>query len=687
MCLIEEDKSIKLLASCATTANNELKIYTNTIRVKKARESTLEFLLINHPLDCPICDQGGECDLQDQTMVFGSDSGRFYEYKRNVQNKNLGLYIRTSMNRCIHCTRCVRFNNEIGNDSKLGLLGRGNQMEIGTYIFKENITNELSGNLIDLCPVGALTSKLTAFKARPWELDQFESVDIFDPLLPGIRIDVQGTQLIRVLPKIDKYLNDDWLTNKSRFLLLSFSNNSNSFIKQPFIKIKNKFLSVQDSKLIAVSWQAAFGYFKIKLIRLLQQQIKLKLGYFNFLGWFGEGNDLLTCYSFYIFLNSFGSPNIYIENSVNYQISNDLRNQYILSAPILTNVSISKTVFFIIYINLRAITPLLNFKLQQLKKHNSLTNLIYWGKNFKNNSLMLNSGTNQIQWMKNFSGKTWLNHYFLFKTTHFIFNQNLIHNYNNFLFFLDKIQKHYLHKTGNLSYNVVYYTTTLINLFELNFFNTLHTFNNIQLNKNWINKFVYYFSNSQRKENNMINKVVNKSNTFIVDNQQYNKKFNNDSNIIFPNKNFFERSTLHFNIEGKLKQIQPIKINTNFKSRSDWEIISLLLIYFNTDAKINKNNPNGMLIKKQQLILDLLKLSPFINIPKKQNLTLYTKNVKTKIFFKKLFKIYYENCFIGNWKTQTWKISKNFQIKEFSKEITPLNIKNQNLNLLYNYNY
>jgi NADH dehydrogenase (ubiquinone) Fe-S protein 1 len=165
MCLVEEKASLKPVASCAVSISSGLQIFTNTEVVKRAREGVLEYLLINHPLDCPICDQGGECDLQDQTLVFGADRGRFYEEKRSVPNKNLGFFIKTFLNRCIHCARCTRFLSELAGEPKLQLLGRGNGSEISNYV--ENfITSEVSGNIIDLCPVGALTSKPYAFKAR-----------------------------------------------------------------------------------------------------------------------------------------------------------------------------------------------------------------------------------------------------------------------------------------------------------------------------------------------------------------------------------------------------------------------------------------------------------------------------------------------------------------------------------------
>ena len=216
MCLVEVEKAPKLAASCAMPLMPGMRIKTNSPAVRKAREGVLEFLLINHPLDCPICDQGGECDLQDQAMVYGSDRGRFREYKRAVEDKNCGPLVKTIMTRCIHCTRCVRFANEVAGIADLGTSGRGSQIEIGTYIEKL-FKSEFSGNVIDLCPVGALTSKPYAFSARPWELKSFESIDTLDAVCSNIRIDTRGYEIIRVLPSLNEELNEEWLHDKSRF--------------------------------------------------------------------------------------------------------------------------------------------------------------------------------------------------------------------------------------------------------------------------------------------------------------------------------------------------------------------------------------------------------------------------------------------------------------------------------------
>jgi NADH-quinone oxidoreductase chain G len=214
MCLVEDLKQLKPIASCAINIGAGMSLYTNTIKVKKARESVLEFLLANHPLDCPICDQGGECDLQDQSIIFGSDRGRFYEFKRSVEDKDCGPLVKTVMNRCIHCTRCVRFGLEIAGIPELGTTGRGLNTEIGFYIEKF-LTSELSGNVIDLCPVGALTSKPFSFTSRSWELRSFNTIDVLDSYCGNIRVDIRGNKIMRILPRNDEFA--DWISDRIRF--------------------------------------------------------------------------------------------------------------------------------------------------------------------------------------------------------------------------------------------------------------------------------------------------------------------------------------------------------------------------------------------------------------------------------------------------------------------------------------
>jgi len=216
MCLVEMEKAPKPIASCAMPAGDGMVIKTSSPLAKKARNGVMEFLLINHPLDCPICDQGGECDLQDQAMAYGFDRSRYHENKRAVKDKELGPLVKTIMTRCIHCTRCVRFATEVAGVEELGATGRGEEMEVGTYVEKA-LTSELSGNMIDLCPVGALTSKPYAFAARPWELRKTESVDAMDAVGCNIRVDARGAEVMRVLPRLHEDVNEEWISDKTRF--------------------------------------------------------------------------------------------------------------------------------------------------------------------------------------------------------------------------------------------------------------------------------------------------------------------------------------------------------------------------------------------------------------------------------------------------------------------------------------
>ncbi|RKF51397.1 NADH-ubiquinone oxidoreductase 78 kDa subunit, mitochondrial [Golovinomyces cichoracearum] len=218
MCLVEVERAPKPVASCAWPVQPGMVVKTNSPLTHKAREGVMEFLLANHPLDCPICDQGGECELQDQSMRYGMDRGRFHEIggKRATEDKNIGPLIKTSMNRCIHCTRCIRFANDIAGAPELGSTGRGNDLQIGTYLEK-NLDSEMSGNVIDLCPVGALTSKPYAFRARPWELKHTESIDVLDGLGSNIRVDSRGLEVMRILPRLNDDVNEEWINDKSRF--------------------------------------------------------------------------------------------------------------------------------------------------------------------------------------------------------------------------------------------------------------------------------------------------------------------------------------------------------------------------------------------------------------------------------------------------------------------------------------
>lgn len=259
MCLIEvKGGPPKPAASCAMGVrdvrggpNGELpEVFTNTPMVKKAREGVMEFLLINHPLDCPICDQGGECDLQDQAMAFGIAGSRYAENKRAVEDKYIGPLVKTAMNRCIHCTRCVRFTTEVAGIAELGLIGRGEDAEITTYL-EQAMTSELQGNVVDLCPVGALTSKPFAFTARPWELNKTETIDVMDALGSAIRVDTRGREVMRVMPRVNEAINEEWISDKSRFI---WDGLKTQRLDRPYVR--------KDGRLQPATWGEAFGAIK-----------------------------------------------------------------------------------------------------------------------------------------------------------------------------------------------------------------------------------------------------------------------------------------------------------------------------------------------------------------------------------------------------------------------------------------
>src|SRR6516162_5658615 len=262
MCLVEvKGGPPKPTASCAMAVrdlrpgpNGEPPVVlTKSPMVKKAREGVMEFLLINHPLDCPICDQGGECDLQDQAIAFGLDSSRFLENKRAVEDKYIGALVRTSMNRCIHCTRCVRFTAEVAGTGDMGAIGRGEDMEITTYL-ETAMTSELQGNVADLCPVGALLPKPYSFKARPWELNKTESIDVMDALGSAIRIDTRGREVMRILPRVNDDVNEEWISDKTRHVVDGLRTQR---LDQPYIR--------ENGRLHPASWRDAFDLIAAKI--------------------------------------------------------------------------------------------------------------------------------------------------------------------------------------------------------------------------------------------------------------------------------------------------------------------------------------------------------------------------------------------------------------------------------------
>ena len=253
MCLVEvRPGPPKPAASCAMPAGDGMEVLTDSPMTRKARRGVMEFLLINHPLDCPICDQGGECDLQDQALFYGADRSRYGEGKRAVADKDMGPLIKTVMTRCIHCTRCVRFAEEVAGVPVIGAVGRGEHMEITTL--ERAVASELSGNVIDLCPVGALTSRPYAFNARPWELRRTESIDVFDALGTNIRIDSRGHEVLRILPRLNEAVNEEWLADKARFACDGLGRQR---LDRPYLR--------RDGRLRPAGWDEAFAAVRDRL--------------------------------------------------------------------------------------------------------------------------------------------------------------------------------------------------------------------------------------------------------------------------------------------------------------------------------------------------------------------------------------------------------------------------------------
>jgi NADH-quinone oxidoreductase subunit G len=267
MCLVEVSPGPpKPQASCALPVAENMVVKTNTPMVKKAREGVMEFLLINHPLDCPICDQGGECDLQDQAMTYGTGKSRYHEHKRSVEDKYMGPLVKTQMTRCIHCTRCIRFITDVAGVPDLGATGRGEHMEVTTYVEKA-IASELSGNIIDLCPVGALTSKPYAFMARPWELKKTETIDVMDAVGSSIRVDSRGDSVLRVLPRLNEDVNEEWISDKTRYACDGLRTQR---LDQPYVR--------KEGKLQPASWTEALEFVASKIKAVSPNQIAALAG-------------------------------------------------------------------------------------------------------------------------------------------------------------------------------------------------------------------------------------------------------------------------------------------------------------------------------------------------------------------------------------------------------------------------
>nr|YP_004564461.1 NADH dehydrogenase subunit 11 [Phytophthora ipomoeae]ADK76310.1 NADH dehydrogenase subunit 11 [Phytophthora ipomoeae] len=531
MCLVEIENSPKPVASCAMPLMPNMKIFTDTPLVQKARESVLEFLLINHPLDCPICDQASECDLQDQTMIFGSDRSRFFFKKRGVEDKYCGPFIKTIMTRCIHCTRCVRFANEICGIDDLGTTGRGNKTEINFY-YPKIFNSEFSGNLVDLCPVGALTSKPYTFKARSWELKKKEGVDILDSIGSNIKIDIFNNEIVRILPKTNFNINKEWISNKTRYFFDSLK----------YQRLKYPLLKDDGNNFHKISWLEALNIINKKLITTDSSKIK---------GIIGDLTDLESLFLLKKNLNKLGILNINYErflNNQNFKINSDLTSNFLFNN---TLKSIEESdLCLIIGSDIRKEGSILNIHLiNRLKKGNfkiayigNKTNFTYpikhLGLTFKT---LINIILGKHLFCKDLKKA---------KKPLIILGENII-NQKNGSFIFSKLK--------NLSFinnNINFFNsqTSLINFLEITFPKPRNSLNNFNL---------YYLFNT-----NLQNTLKMSKNNFIIYQGHHLTKDAQNSNLILPGLTFLEKNGMYINIEGLIQKNDQI-LNLNTEQRKD----------------------------------------------------------------------------------------------------------------------
>lgn len=531
MCLVEIENSPKPIASCAMPLMPNMRIFTDTPLVQKARESVLEFLLINHPLDCPICDQASECDLQDQTMIFGSDRSRFFFKKRGVEDKYCGPFIKTIMTRCIHCTRCVRFANEICGIDNLGTTGRGNKTEINFY-YPKVFNSEFSGNLVDLCPVGALTSKPYAFKARSWELKKKEGIDILDSLGSNIKIDIFNNEIVRILPKTNFNINKEWISNKTRYF---FDSLKYQRLKYPLLKDdKNNFYKI--------SWLRALNLINKKLIKTDSSKIKSIIGNLT---------DFESIFLLKKNLNKLGILNIHYESFLNnkkIKINSDLTSNFLFNT---TLKSIEESdLCLIIGSDIRKEGSIINIHLiNRLKKGNF--KIAYVGHKINFTYPIQHLGLTFKTLINIFLGK----HPFCkdlkkSKKPLIFIGENILNQKNGF-YFLSKLKNLSIFKNNINFYNS---QTSLINFFEITF----------SQSNNFLNDFeLYYLFNT-----NLQKKLKISKNSFVIYQGHHFTKDAQNSNLILPGLTFLEKNGLYINSEGFIQKNKQI-LNLTTEQRKD----------------------------------------------------------------------------------------------------------------------
>ena len=548
MCLVEMEKSPKPVASCAMPAAEGMNIKTNTEFVEKARKGVMEFLLANHPLDCPVCDQGGECDLQDQSMFYGVDKSRYNENKRQVPEKNMGPLIKTQMTRCIHCTRCIRFATEVAGVPELVAIGRGEDMQITTYL-EESMQSELSANVVDLCPVGALTSKPYVFEARPWELKKTETIDVMDAVGSNIRVDTYGWEVKRVLPRINEDINEEWISDKTRYACDGLLNQR---LDTPYIKYNGKFEKA--------TWKEAFNIIKSKFKNADKEKI---------CGITGDMVNMETLYIFKEFFNkTLGSYNIESRNDHTY-LNPNKRENYLFNSSI--NGIEEADFILLVGSNPRYEATILNSRIRKsyiqnktiIKSLNDVGNLTYPYealngdidniKNIAENNHEISKLIKEAKKPLIIIGQSALNA----KSAKFIFES----------------LKSFLNKNNKISnewnsLNVISKNASTVGSFDLGLYKTNDGSNEV-LKDLENNKFeiVYLLGQDNLK--------FKKQNEFIIYQGSHGDKGAEIADIILPGAAYTEQNGYYTNLEGKLQKAYKASFPPE-EAKEDWQIINEL---------------------------------------------------------------------------------------------------------------
>ena len=549
MCLVEMEKSPKPIASCAMPATEGMNIKTNTASVEKARKGVMEFLLANHPLDCPVCDQGGECDLQDQSMYYGVDKSRFVENKRQVKEKYMGPLIKTQMTRCIHCTRCVRFATEVAGVPEIGAIGRGENMEITTYLEKA-MESELSANVIDLCPVGALTSKPYAFEARPWELKKTESVDVMDAVGSNIRVDTYNWEVKRILPRLNNDINEEWISDKTRY-------SCDGLLKQrldvPYIKINKK---LQKS-----TWDEAISLLVDKINSTNPDEIG---------GHIGDMVNLENALSFKKLFSVLKSENLEFREK-SFYINSSEKSNYIFNSSI---KGIEESDFILLIgTNPRHEATMLNARIRKVfvQKQIPIFSIGDPG-DLTYEYTKVSNKTDEIKKILNKEGDL-AKKLFSSKKPLIIIGESalelksgkyLVEGLKNIL-----IKNNFINKEWN-AFNFLPQNASTVGLIDLKILSKEDEEKNSFFEKLNNNKFkLLYLLGSDNLE-------IKKNNEFIVYQGSHGDRGAEIADIVFPSAAFTEQSGLYENLEGRVQECRKASYPIG-EALEDWKIFNLIL--------------------------------------------------------------------------------------------------------------